>query len=194
MAAIADYIDLNPVRAGLCEDPKDYRYCDYAEAIAKESATDLEAMRIILNLPESASPEEVQREYRKLLYLKGAAGSRNNPPAFDFAKAQKVVEQEKGELSLGERLRCKIRYLSDGVILGSRAFVEFHCQRLKEKLGYKRQSVPIALEILGPGALWVFRKLRVRKFGYLRMSIGHLTQQSNGPGVPTEASDLQGRQ
>ena len=55
--------------------------------------------------------------------------------------------------------------MSDGVILGSRAFVEFHCQRLKEKLGYKRQSVPIALEILGPGALWVFRKLRVRKFG-----------------------------
>ncbi len=37
MAAIAAYIDLNPVRAGLCEDPKDYRYCDYAEAIAKES-------------------------------------------------------------------------------------------------------------------------------------------------------------
>jgi hypothetical protein len=96
--------------------------------------------------------------------LKGASGSENKPPAFDFAKVQKVVEQEKGELSLGERLRCKIRYLSDGVILGSRAFVEFHCQRLKEKLGYKRQSVPIALEILGPGALWVFRKLRVRTF------------------------------
>ena len=97
--------------------------------------------------------------------MKGAAGSENNPPSFDFAEAQKVVEQEKGELSLGERLRCKIRYFSDGVILGSRAFVEFHCQRLKEKLGYKRQSVPNALNILDPGALWVFRKLRVRKFG-----------------------------
>ena len=119
MAAIAAYIDLNPVRAGLCEDPKDYRYCDYAEAIAKESATDLEAMRIILNLPESASPEEVQREYRKLLFLKGASASEKNPPAFDLAKVQKVVEQEKGELSLGERLRCKIRYLSDGIILAA---------------------------------------------------------------------------
>ncbi len=97
--------------------------------------------------------------------MKGASGSEKNPPAFDLAKVQKVVEQEKGELSLGERLRCKIRYLSDGVILGSRAFVEFHSQRLKEKLGYKRQSVPIPLEILSPGALWVFRKLRVRKFG-----------------------------
>ena len=142
VAAIAAYIDLNPVRAGLCEDPKDYRYCDYAEAIAKGSATALEGMRTILNLPQSASPEEVQREYRKLLYLKGAVGSENNPPAFDLAKAQKVVEQEKGELSLGERLRCKIRYLSDGVILGSRSFVESHLPAAEGKARLQAQERP----------------------------------------------------
>ena len=105
------------------------------------------------------------REYRKLLYLKGAMTSEKKPPAFDLAEAQKVVEQEKGEISLGAHLRCKIRYLSDGVILGSRAFVEFHFQRLKEKLGYKRKRNPPALEILGPSGLWVFRKLRDRTFG-----------------------------
>ena len=27
------YIDLNPVRAGLAKDPKDYRWCCYAEAL-----------------------------------------------------------------------------------------------------------------------------------------------------------------
>jgi putative transposase len=96
--------------------------------------------------------------------LKGAVASENKPPAFDLAKAQKVVEQEKGELSLGERLRCKIRYFSDGVILGSHSFVETHYQRLKEKLGYKRKRGPTALNILGLGALSVFRKLRVRTF------------------------------
>ena len=57
VAAIAAYIDLNPVRAGLCEDPKDYRYCDYAEAIAKDCATALEGMRSILNLPPEANPD-----------------------------------------------------------------------------------------------------------------------------------------
>jgi putative transposase len=165
VAAIAAYIDLNPVRAGLCEDPKDYRYCGYAEAIAKGTTIAQEGMWTVLNLPQSANPEEVQREYRKRLYLKGAVASENKPPAFDLARAQKVVEQENGELSLGERLRCKIRYLSDGVILGSRAFVEFHCQRLKEKLGYKRQRIPAALNILDPPGLWAFRKLRVRTFG-----------------------------
>ncbi len=32
--AVAAYIDLNPVRAGLVEDPKDYRFCGYAAALA----------------------------------------------------------------------------------------------------------------------------------------------------------------
>jgi hypothetical protein len=162
---LAAYIDLNPVRAGLCADPKEYRYCGYAEAVAKGSAAAMEGLRIILGLPPTTCPEEVGAEYRKRLFLTGAVATGNNPPAFDLAKAHAVVEQEKGELSLPERLRCKIRYFSDGVILGSRSFVESHCQRLKQTIGYKRKSGPTAIKCLGPAALWVFRNLRVRKFG-----------------------------
>ena len=29
------YIDLNAVRAGIVEDPKDYRFCGYGEAVGK---------------------------------------------------------------------------------------------------------------------------------------------------------------
>ena len=31
---VAAYIDLNPVRAGMVSDPKDYRWCSYGEAVA----------------------------------------------------------------------------------------------------------------------------------------------------------------
>ena len=31
---VAAYIDLNPVRAGLVQDPKDYRFCGYSKALA----------------------------------------------------------------------------------------------------------------------------------------------------------------
>jgi putative transposase len=165
VAKILAYIDLNPVRAGLCEDPKDYRYCGYAEALAKGTSEAMEGIRSVLGLPQTTSSEQVAAEYRKHLFLRGAAGSRNHPPAFDQAKAEAVVEQEKGELPLQERLRCKIRYFSDGVILGSKDFVQFHCQRLEQKIGYKRKSGPTALEFLGPATLWVFRNLRVRRFG-----------------------------
>jgi putative transposase len=162
---LAAYIDLNPVRAGLCADPKEYRYCGYGEALAKGTAGAMEGIRVILGLPQTTSPEQLSAEYRKHLFLTGSVATGNNPPAFDLATAQKVVEQEQGEPSLQERLRCKIRYFSDGVILGSRSFVEFHCRRLEQTIGYKRKSGPTALKIFGPAALWVFRNLHVRKFG-----------------------------
>ncbi len=165
VATVAAYIDLNPVRAALCSDPKEYRYCGYAEALAKGSALALEGIRVILDLPQTTCCKELSREYRKHLFLRGAAATENNPPAFDLAKAQEVVEQENGELSPQERLRCRIRYFSDGVILGSRSFVESHSQRLKQKTGYKRKSGPTALKAIGQATLWVFRNLRVRRFG-----------------------------
>ena len=165
LASTAAYIDLNPVRAGLCEDPKEYRYCGYAEAVAKGTAEAMEGIRVILGLPEATNPEQIAAEYRKHLFLRGAVGSKSNPPAFDRAKAEAVVDQEQGELSLQERLRCKIRYFTDGVILGSREFVQSHCQQLEQRIGYKRKSGPTALKIFGPATLWVFRNLRVRKFG-----------------------------
>lgn len=170
VAAIAAYIDLNPVRAGLCEDPKDYRYCGYAEAMAKGAVPAHQGMRTwtlstLLDLPQTARREEVQGEDQQRLYLKGAMAGENKPTDFDLTKAQEVVEQEKGGPPLEERLRCKIRYFSDGVILGSLSFVKFHSQRLKQKLGYRRWSGPIPLNILGPVGLWVFRKPRVRTFG-----------------------------
>src|SRR6202035_2812897 len=165
VAMVVAYISLNAVRAGLCEDPKDYRHCGYAAAVAKGTPEALAGIRIALGLPPETSVEELAREYRKLLFTRGAVGSKNKAPAFDLAKAQEVVEQEKGELSVQEQLRCKIRYFTDGVILGSRSFVEDYCQRLKQKPGYKRKSGPTLCKLLGPATLWVFRNLRVRVFG-----------------------------
>jgi len=142
VATVAAYIDLNPVRAALCADPKEYRYCGYAEALAKGSAAAYEKIRTILGLPETTPWEELLTEYRKHLFMRGALATNQHGPAFELAKAQEVVEQEKGELSLQEQLRCRIRYFSDGVILGSRSFVESHCQRLRQKVRLQAQEWP----------------------------------------------------
>jgi hypothetical protein len=94
-------------------------------------------------------------------------GSTNTKqPAFDLATAQSVVDQQNGELSLPERLRCRIRYFTDGLILGSQSFVESHFYNLKHKLGYKRRRPATRLTALGcADSLWVFRDLRVRTIG-----------------------------
>ena len=138
LAAVGAYIDLNPVRAGLCADPKDYRYCGYAEALATDSSLARQGIRTILDQPETISWKEISRQYRMHLFLKGSANSKR--PAFNLATAQHVVEQQNGELSLQVRLRCRIRYFTDGVILGSQSFVESHFDRLKQKLGYRRRA------------------------------------------------------
>ena len=99
------------------------------------------------------------------LFLKGSMATKRNPPAFEIAEAQQVVEEQKGELSLEERLRCRIRYFSEGVILGSCSLSNLYCQRLKQKLGYKRKTGPTPIKAFSQTSLWVFRNLRVRKFG-----------------------------
>ncbi|HYY26763.1 MAG TPA: transposase [Chthoniobacterales bacterium] len=166
LAAVAAYIDLNPVRVGLCTDPKDYRYCGYAEAVAKGSGLACEGIRAALGKPETATWEEVGREYRRYLFVRGSQGTESKPPAFDLATAQAVVDEQNGELSLPEHLRCTIRYFTDGVILGSQAFVESHFDKFKEKLGYKRQRRATQITVLGTSdPLWAFRKMRVRATG-----------------------------
>jgi REP element-mobilizing transposase RayT len=166
VAAVAAYIELNPVRAGLCADPKDYRYCSYAEALAKGSSLAREGIRIVLGQSETVSWKEVSQQYRKYLFVQGSLHTETKQPAFDLATAQTVVEQQNGELSLPERLRCRIRYFTDGVILGSQSFVESHFYKLKHKLGYKRRCPATCLTALGcADTLWVFRDLRVRPIG-----------------------------
>ena len=160
VAAVGAYIELNPVRAGLCADPKDYRYCGYAEALAKGSVVAQEGIRTLLAEPATLGWKEVSRRYRQYLFLKGSAQSSTKGPVFELARAQQVVIQQQGQLSLAERLRCRIRYFSDGVILGSQGFVEAHLHRLQQKLAYKRRRPPTPLRVLGSPHLWVFRDLR----------------------------------
>ena len=166
LAAVAAYIELNPVRAGLCADPKDYRYCGYAEALAKGSTLARQGIRTVLGQPETVSWKEVSRQYRKYLFVRGSLNTKTQRPVFDLPTAQTVVDEQNGELSLPERLRCRIRYFTDGVILGSQSFVESHFYNLKEKLGYRRRRTGRRLTALGCSeTLWVFRDLRARPMG-----------------------------
>ena len=79
VASTAAYIDLNPVRAGLCEDPKEYRYCGYAEALAKGTAEAMEGIRIILGLPESNQPGANRRRVSQASVLSRRTWEQEQP-------------------------------------------------------------------------------------------------------------------
>jgi putative transposase len=81
LATVAAYIELNPVRAGLCADPKDYRYCGYAEALAKGSSLAWQGISTVLGQPETVSCNEVSRQYRQLLFRRGSLHDPNQAAA-----------------------------------------------------------------------------------------------------------------
>jgi len=90
--------------AGLCEDPKDYRYCGYPEAIAKNSTQAKLGLKEPLGLGRESSWQKARREYRKLLFQTGRAASKAGA-VIDEELAQKVLQHQQGEIPLAELLR-----------------------------------------------------------------------------------------
>ena len=116
--AVAAYIDLNPVRAGVCTDPKEYRFCGYAEAMGGGTAARA-GLRWILSLKEW---REAARAYRVVLFGTGTMSNRSRESGTD-PEASRAVMDAYGSLSLAELLRCRVRYFSDGLALGTKDFV-----------------------------------------------------------------------
>ena len=107
---VAAYADLNAVRAGIVKDPKDYRWCGYAEAVAgkrdaRRGLGHLMREKALRDPKEGTMPDwrVVGREYRKLLF-----GIGEERPAADgekarrgvSAKARATVEREGGKLPI----------------------------------------------------------------------------------------------
>ncbi len=119
LLTMALYIDLNPIRAGISADPADYRFCGYGEAVgggdaARSGLSSLVHWR-------AGSWTAVHSEYRRLLYATGEESSVRKGFTRDETNAVAAAE---GHLPAGAALRRRIRYLSEGVILGSRGFID----------------------------------------------------------------------
>jgi putative transposase len=164
LSAVAAYIDLNPLRAGLCDDPKDYRYCGYAEAIAKTSAQAKLGLREALGLSRESPWRETCREYRKLLFQTGTAASKAGA-VIDVQVSRKVLQQQQGEIPLAELLRCRIRYFTDGGILGSRSFVQEQFARSRKNLATLKSDRGYQLRVNAGDQIWALRNLRLRPIG-----------------------------
>lgn len=144
LLAMAAYIDLNAVRAGIVEDPKDYRYCGYGEAVAGKKAARKGLLRIIESEGVAGSWKEISKLYRKQLYIVGEArGVAEDGKALSSGIDPEKVEQvlkEGGNLPVTELLRCRVRYFSDGVVIGSRDYVEGVFNKYRDQFGAKRKT------------------------------------------------------
>jgi len=137
--AMAAYIDLNPVRAGVAEDPADYRWCGYGEAAAGgRQARD--GLRLLLfeffaqYLREDLAAQKTLKwsdaalVYRWMMFLDGEENFRNlskGRAGVPHAKVLKALAEsgEFDELELRFH-RERMRQFSEAVAMGGDAFVD----------------------------------------------------------------------
>jgi putative transposase len=165
LATVAAYIDLNSVRAGLVDDPKDYRWCGYAEAVASDASA-----RKGLAAALGVGVNGVLEEYRKLLFRQGeereGTDEQGRPlrRGFDRETMLKVLA-EGGTLPPSEYLKLRVRYWIDGAVLGSRVYVNSVFERHRERFGPRRTTGARPVRGLSGMALSCLRDLRVRVAG-----------------------------
>jgi len=84
--------DLNPVRAGVVEDPKDYRFCGYAEAVAG-AALATEGLRRVWadHLGQSEKGDALQA-HRLLIFGQGGDLRANKGCVIDRKQVLKVLQ------------------------------------------------------------------------------------------------------
>jgi putative transposase len=181
---ISAYIDLNPVRAGMVSDPADYRWSSYGEAIgggAKGNGKTARAGLVrALKAHQGVAADAdlwasgVSRQYRKLL-MAGAIGKSSESVAKDGSLTTKALRkgiskeeaerdrENDGEIPLGRMLRCRIRYFTDGAVIGSRSFVNEAFAQARERFGAKRKDGARAMKGAARAAsssIWSLRDLR----------------------------------
>ena len=149
---MATYIDLNPVRAGITDDPGNYRWSGYAEAMTGKAAAMERIAQIIGATGDrvhgrklgAAAPVETaavkkRRQLRALIHYRQMLGIAGRPRATEAgkvirrgvsAKVQARLDSETGVRR--EQLMKRVRHFTDGVILGSREFIDGWFQRNRE--------------------------------------------------------------
>jgi putative transposase len=134
LLAVGAYIDLNPVRAGMVKDPKDYRWSGYGEAVGRgkvesyallERAWGDEAPGKGKKREAESKTERKRKTNPAKAGLRGAQEKRNKARAQDYRLYLLGEGKVAGsELTRIDELRCRVRYFTEGVVIGSKAFVD----------------------------------------------------------------------
>ena len=133
---VAAYVDLNAVRAGLVDDPAEYEWCGYAEAVGGDARARKGLAHLLMEYGESGDWRSVSRHYRMVMF--GIGEERYDDEGKVLRRgvspeALEEVERSGGKIPLYVLLRKKVRYFTDGLIVGSSDFVDEYFNAARRK-------------------------------------------------------------
>lgn len=164
LLTVAAYIALNPIRAGLVKRPEGYRSSGYAEAMAGG----VEALAGLMEMTGAKTSQEALQAFRQCLYGKGGMPKSDGSGGgqLDSEVVAKVL-REGGAVSGVEALHCRIRYLTDGLILGREEYVAGMLDRLRKSgMNLSEKYVPRLMNGASDwGPMAVMRRLRGNIYG-----------------------------
>ncbi len=179
---MAAYIDLNPVRAGMVADPAAYRWSSYGEAVGggpkgngKKAREGLvrACMSHYGSGFEAEKWKEVSRIYRRAMGLalgrKSGRAEVGDRPVVRMNTEQMLESRDNEtvlpDLGMAGMLRQRVRYFSDGAVIGSKVFVNEAFASARERFTLRRKDGARRMRGVGQpaaGVLWSMRDLRVR--------------------------------
>jgi len=160
LGVMAAYIDLNPVRSGQVEDPKDYRWCGYGEACAGDKTAREGLSRVLERVGTGIEPAgDPLARYRIHLYCEGAARETGMRRGFTREQIEKVLS-EGGKLGRFDLLCCRLRHLHDGVAFGGREFVETVFRANRHAFGPRRRTGARKVRLADLAGFYAARDLR----------------------------------
>jgi putative transposase len=136
LTTMAAYIDLNPVRAGMVNDPKDYRWCGYAAAQRGDMLAQAGLKNVLSKPFIKRKGADACATYRLLLF---GTAERRNRGGMSCADIRAVFAAE-GMLPPWEMCRGKVTWFGEGIIIGGKTLLAEKAVRWNNELGLKRRK------------------------------------------------------
>ncbi|NCD32635.1 MAG: transposase [Spartobacteria bacterium] len=139
LRTMAAYIEMNPVRAGLVDDPKAYRFCGFGEAMGGNQWARQGIECIARSICESGGWGSVSETYFEHILMYEEVRNNRNLVYMDQDMLREKIKS-RVKLTEFERLMCRCRYFTHGQVVGSRDFVEAFFAENRDYFGPRRRQ------------------------------------------------------
>ncbi|MCH8528451.1 MAG: hypothetical protein LAT79_15080, partial [Kiritimatiellae bacterium] len=154
--SVAAYIDLNPIRAGMVEDPMEYRWSGYAAACGG-GKTEQKGLEMLVRLARGLVPQKAEGVRTMILNKEMPGNWREIGEKLDRESRQRAAPKDWGEVQAVYRLWLYAKG-------ASKADVDRIRKKMRDRKGFDEVEVMAEMERMGDVPMARMLRQRVKTF------------------------------